>query len=132
MAFVRNMIGVLAMVAVVLSGILVGMPKETHAASHAPQVQAHGAQDMAHAGHQMAHHGEDAHHDHQQGSEPPEEADHADHGQCNAMACCPLVSLGAAGPKPFFLAHSICHRPYEGPSLVQAAPERADKPPKHS
>lgn len=130
MNLARNIVGVLATVAVILSGTLLGMPKEAHAALDVPQSHAYGSQGTAHASHQMVHHGDHVHH--HPGHEVPDEVDHSDHGQCNAMACCPIVSLGTAGPKPFFLADSICHRPYEGPSLVQAAPERADKPPKHS
>lgn len=125
----RNIMGILAIAAVIASGALFGMPQNGQAAGHVPQVHTNGSPLRAHASHQVEHHG---HHDHDQAYDEPVRADHSNHGPCNAMACCPVVSISDTSPQPFFLAHSICHRPYEGPSLVQAAAERADKPPKHT
>lgn len=132
MQLTRNIIGMLVTAALILSGVLFGMPGDANAKLHAGMVHAEAKAEMHGAGHHGSGKQDHAHnHGGESETEHSEMKAHADHVLCNAMACCPVVSLGVCEPTRTQLALRISHWPDPGKPLVGAAPERADKPPKH-
>ena len=132
MRITRNIIGVLATVAVILSGVFFGMPIEASAKTHAAM-----GHTQADAGSPSADHRAAGHHDH--AHHPAADDDihstgmtgHSEHGLCNTMACCPVVSFDVSGPVRQRNTLRVSHWPDLALPPVQAAPERADKPPRH-
>ena len=88
MNLMRNIVGILAMTAVILSGVLLGLPGEANAKLHGGAAHFDGITKVHSSGHHGPGHNEHAH-DHHDKSESmqPGAAGHAEHGPCNAMAC---------------------------------------------
>ena len=133
MNLMRNIVGILAMTAVILSGVLLGLPGEANAKLHGGAAHFDGVTKVHGSGHHGPGHNEHAH-DHHDKSESmhPGATGHAEHGPCNAMACCPVVSLAVSDLSRTRSALRICHWPDLSILMVEAAPESADKPPRRT